>query len=97
VTSRKEFVAAAVVSVAALTTTPAGAQSSATPSASPSPSPAAREFAIRMRAFDPSLSAAEIEEIAAGVEANWQLGRTINPKGRALESSDEPSPPFSVR
>jgi hypothetical protein len=94
--SRKAFVAAAVASVGALSAGPANAQSPASPSASPSPSPAARDFALRMRAFDPLLSDEEIEAIAAGVETNWQLGKTVNPKGRALKNSDEPVPDFSV-
>jgi hypothetical protein len=94
VASRKEFVAAAVASVGALTAAPADAQNS--PSPTPSPSPASRSFAERMRAFDPELSDEEIEEIAAGVETNWQLGASINPKGRALTNSEEPFPAFSV-
>jgi hypothetical protein len=49
-----------------------------------------------MRAFDPALTDAEIETIAAGIETNWKLGDTIDLKGGALRNSDEPSPPFSV-
>jgi hypothetical protein len=94
--SRKEFVAAAVASVGALRAAQANAQSTPSPSPSPSPSPAARDFAARMRTFDPNLSEDEIEAIAAGIEANWQLGKTIDPGGRALNNADEPVPPFSV-
>ncbi|MBV8148961.1 MAG: hypothetical protein JO092_07705 [Candidatus Eremiobacteraeota bacterium] len=94
--SRKAFVAAAIVSVGALTNAAANAQSTASPSPSPSPSPAARDFALRMRAFDPQLTDEEIEEIAAGVEQNWALGKSVNPSGRALKNSDEPDPAFSV-
>lgn len=88
--SRKEFVAATAASVGALVTP--------SPQASPSPTPSvsAREFALRMRAFDPKLSDAEIDAIASGVEANWKLGNTVNHKGEALKNSDEPVPPFSV-
>jgi hypothetical protein len=93
--SRKEFVSA-VASVSALRTARADAQSSASPPASPSPSPVSRGFAERMRAFDAQLSDDEIEAIAAGIETNWQLGKSINPKGRALKNSDEPLPGFSV-
>jgi hypothetical protein len=89
-TSRKEFFAATAASVGALMTP------SPQPSPTPSPSPASREFALRMRAFDPKLTDAEIESIAAGVEANWKLGKTVNHKGDALKNSDEPIPSFSV-
>ena len=90
--SRKEFFAATAASVGALVTP--SPQSS--PSPTPSPSPSSREFALRMRAFDPKLSDAEIDAIAAGVDGNWKLGSTVNARGEALKNSDEPSPAFSV-
>lgn len=90
--SRKEFFAATAASVGALMTP----SPQASPSPTPAPSASAREFALRMRAFDPKLTDAEIAAIAAGVEANWKLGDTINHKGRTLKNSDEPDPSFRV-
>lgn len=69
-------------------------QTSPSPTASPSTS--SREFALRMRAFDPHLNDAEIDAIASGLEANWKLGNTVNKKGEAMKNSDEPIPSFSV-
>jgi hypothetical protein len=90
--SRKEFFAATAASVGALMTP----SPQASPSPTPAPSAAAREFALRMRAFDPTLSDAQIEAIASGIEATWKLGDSINHKGAALKNSDEPVPSFSV-
>lgn len=100
--SRKQFVATAAASIGAMMAQPqaAAAQSAASPqpspSPSPSPSPTAHELALRMRAFDPQLTDAEIESIAEGIEGNLKLGTTIDPKGRALKNSDEPVPAFSA-
>jgi hypothetical protein len=92
--SRKEFVAAAAASVGALATP--DASPAPTPSAAPTPSPAARAIASSMRAFDPHLTDAEVDEIATGIETNLRLGNTVNAKGRALKNSDEPIPSFAV-
>jgi hypothetical protein len=74
------------------------------PSPSPSPSAtptakisdAARSLALQMRAFDPHLSDGEIETIAAGIDGNLKLGKTVNHDGRALKNWNEPVTRFEV-
>jgi hypothetical protein len=103
--TRKAFLSAAV-SAGAILAAPKGvsAQSSspapsATPSASPAPvkhSPLARAFAEQMRSFDPELSEKDVNAIADGIQQNLDLGKDVNPKGRALRNSDEPAVIFEV-
>ncbi|MGA7572029.1 MAG: hypothetical protein WB491_03220 [Candidatus Aquilonibacter sp.] len=89
--SRKEFLATA--GAAALL----GATASPTPSPTPTPPPssAAHEFALRMRKFDPSLTDAQIDAIAAGIDQGFAAGKTIRAH-HALRSGDGPAPEFSV-
>ncbi len=49
-----------------------------------------------MRTFDSNLSDKELEDIARGIDDYWNVGKRVNPKGRALKNSDEPATPFSV-
>jgi hypothetical protein len=92
---RSTFVAAAAA-MGTLGATPSPPPHPPQPSPSPTPSPSARDFAMRMRAFDPQLSNAELEAIATGIDGNWKLGDSINPKGTALQNWDEPTPSFRV-
>lgn len=104
--SRKRFVAVAAASVGAMLATPALGTTMPDPSPIPSPSPsatpaakisdAARSLALQMRAFDPNLSDREIETIAAGIDGNLKLGKTVNHDGRALKNWDEPVTHFEV-
>jgi len=95
--SRKEFLvtagAAAAASLApesSIAATPAPA-----PTATPTPSPAGREFALRMRRFDPSLTDAQIDAIAAGVDQSFEAGKTIR-RHHELQNSDGPTPEFAA-
>lgn len=98
--SRKQFLtaAAAVPLLAAAPPSPA-------PTKAPTPSPApskrkisqtARDFAQQMRQFDPSLTDKQVEEIAAGIDGNFRIGKAVNPKGEALKNWDEPVTVFEV-
>jgi hypothetical protein len=67
------------------------------PSASPKPpSAAARAQAEAMRAFDPTLSDAQIETIARGIDGGYAAGQKLNKHGRVLRNGDEPVTRFSV-
>jgi hypothetical protein len=72
------------------------------PSAAPSPKPhakssqLARDFAERMRGFDPKLTDAQIATIASGIDDNLRSGKGINPKGDPLHNWDEPATFFQV-
>jgi hypothetical protein len=68
---------------------------SATPTASPSPSPAAHELALRMRKFDPALTDAQIDTIAAGIDQGIDAGKSIR-KHHALLNGEGPSPEFAI-
>jgi hypothetical protein len=68
---------------------------SAKPTASPSPSPAARELALRMRKFDPNLTDAQIDLVAAGIDQGFDAGKSIR-KHHALLNGEGPSPEFAV-
>src|SRR5579884_3253625 len=95
--TRKAFIAAAasVPLIAAAPPSPAPS----TPSPSPKPrqiSEAARGLAAQMRKFDPHLSDKELEDIAAGIDGNLQVGARVNPHGTALKNWDEPVTIFEV-
>jgi hypothetical protein len=95
--TRKTFLAAAgALSAGVLTGSPVAAQ---TPSASPSPSPApsssARALAQQMKAFDPALTDAQLDEIAQGIDANQRAGASLR-KARPLHNGDAPTPEFGV-
>jgi hypothetical protein len=102
--TRKHFMAAAAsVPLLAAAPAPPSPQPSAPSAPSPKPtaskkkiSPLAREFASRMRDFDPALSDKELDTIASGIEDNLKLGSQVNPKGRALKNWDEPVTLFEV-
>jgi len=108
--SRKAFLAAAASAGVALAaakgaqaqSTPAPAAPAvppATPKASPTPKPpsaAARALAERMRTFDSDLRDEDITTIARNIDGNLDLGKALNPKGKRLKNSDEPSPFFRV-
>lgn len=108
--SRKAFIAGAASIGVALAAAKSGkAQSTpapaapvappATPKPSPTPKPpsdAARALAERMRAFDKNLSEADVTTIARNIDGNLDLGKALNPKGKRLKNSDEPSPFFRV-
>lgn len=49
-----------------------------------------------MREFDPALSDADLEKIAAGIDWNLNSGKHLDPKGDALENWDEPVTVFEV-
>lgn len=49
-----------------------------------------------MRQFDPSLTDKQVEEIAAGIDGNFRIGKAVNPKGEALKNWDEPVTVFEV-
>ena len=89
--SRKEFL------VTAGATALLGAAGSPTPSPTPTPPPssAARELALRMRKFDSSLTDAQIDAIAEGIDQGFAAGETIRAH-HALRNGDGPSPEFSV-
>lgn len=98
--SRKEFLAAAAA-VPLLAAAPPSPAPTAVPTATPPPSkqkisPLARDFAQRMREFDPSLSDKQLEDIAAGIDGNLKIGNRVNPKGQALKNWDEPATEFEV-
>jgi hypothetical protein len=84
--SRKSFLAAAA-SVPLLAAAP--------PREKP-PSALAQAFAQRMRAFDPRLSAEDLDAIARGIDGNLGIGKAVNPKGEALQNWDEPATTFGV-
>lgn len=86
--TRKAFIAAAasVPLVAA-----------AAPPEKPKISETARVLAQRMRAFDPSLTSKQLEEIAKGLDDNLKLGDAVNPHGTALKNWNEPAAVFEVR
>lgn len=54
------------------------------------------DFAARMRQFDPSLTEAEIQQIAQGIDQNVRTGQHVNPKGDVLKNWDEPVTLFEV-
>ena len=55
------------------------------------PSPAAREFALRMRRFDPSLTQSQLKEIEKGIDDIWKFGEKVH---KGLQNSDGTSPAF---
>lgn len=98
--TRKLFIAAAAgVPLLAASPAPPPGKTSAPPTPAPKSktSPLAREFAARMRGFDPGLSDKQIDTIAAGIDENLKAGSRINPKGRVLKNWDEPATTFEVR
>ena len=94
--SRKAFLTAAAA--AALLGAAPAAKAKPKPKASPAPktSQLARDFAERMREFDPHLSDDQLAKIATGFDANLQLGRRNNPKGEALKNWQEPAKTFEA-
>jgi hypothetical protein len=89
--SRKEFlVTAGATALLGATTSP-----KPTPTATPPPSSAAHELALNMRKFDSSLTDAQIDAIATGIDQGFAAGKTIRAH-HALRSGDGPSPEFSV-
>jgi len=106
--NRKEFLASVAATGAALAlarTEPSAAQPAgagvATASPSPQPSekpPSAEALAVAagMRRFDPTLSDAEVAEIAKGIDENAQAGSALNPKKKRLLNSDQPVTVFRV-
>ncbi len=98
--TRKEFLAAAgLVGASLLAPTAAHADTptpAPSPSATPAPSPAARAFAQRMKAFDATLTDAQLENIAGDVEQLYELGGQLRPKGHGLVNADPPAPQFEV-
>jgi hypothetical protein len=100
---RRSFLGAVSgVATTLLLTGTAGAQSSAPPAPAPSttpapPSAASRAIAATMRRFDASLTDAEVDTIARGIDQNAS-GAALNPhRGTALRNADEPVLHFSVR
>lgn len=98
--TRRNFIAATAAVPLLAASPPTAAPSSApSPAASPSKkkvSALAREFAAKMRAFDPQLTDKHLQDIAAGIDDTLKTGERINPKGRALKNWDEPVPFFEV-
>lgn len=93
--TRKAFIAAASAAGAGLALgEPAQAQ---TPAPTPSPaSTIAREYAERMRRFDPHLTGEQLQSIARQVDQLGDLRTQLRPKGRGLSNADAPSPQFRV-
>ncbi|GAC1501688.1 MAG: hypothetical protein NVS1B14_06190 [Vulcanimicrobiaceae bacterium] len=62
------------------------------PAVTPSPKPSgeALRMAEGMRAFDPTLTAGEITNIAQQIDDNVHSGKGLNPKAKRLKNSDEP-------
>ena len=97
--TRKAFLATAAAGAAfAAPASVFGASSSPLPSPSPTPppSPSALDFARRMRAFDSALTDAQIDDIAAGVDQAWGLGKDLR-KSHPLKNGDAPTPQFEVK
>lgn len=96
--TRKAFLASAAAGAAfAAPATVFGASSSPSPSPSPTPpSPSALDFARRMRAFDSKLTDAQLDDIAAGVDQAWGLGKDLR-KNHPLKNGDAPAPQFEVK
>ena len=99
--SRKAFLTAATTLGAGLALTgnlsaqTPSAAPSAMPAASSSPSPVAREFALRMRVFDPQLTDAQIDAIASGIDQAYGAGASLR-KHRALLNAEGPVPEFTA-
>lgn len=93
--SRKDFLGFAT-SIAALVAAPQSPAPTPSPKPASEASDAARALALRMRAFDPALTDAEVRTIAEGIDPNLKLGSKINPKGRVLKNSDEPATTFEA-
>ena len=55
------------------------------------PSPAAREFALKMRRFDPSLTQSQLIDIEKGIDDIWKFGEKTH---KGLQNGDPASPPF---
>lgn len=105
VSTRRAFLAVATAagaglamtaSVQAQTPAPPTSTASPTPKATPTPSPSAREFAQRMRKFDPQLTDDEIDSIAQQVDQLSDIRRQLRPKGRDIPNGDLPTPQFEV-
>lgn len=95
--TRKQFIAAAV-SVPLVAAAPSP-QPAATTTPSPKPrqiSDAAKALAAQMRTFDSALSDKELEEIAAGIDDNLKVGARVNPHGTFLKNWNEPVTVFEV-
>lgn len=95
--TRKQFIAAAV-SVPLVAAAPSP-QPAATTTPSPKPrqiSDAAKALAAQMRTFDSALSDKELEEIAAGIDDNLKAGARVNPHGTFLKNWNEPVTVFEV-
>ena len=93
--TRKAFLSTAVAGAAfAAPASVFGASPS--PSPSPPPSSSALDFASRMRAFDSTLTDAQIDDIAAGIDQAWGLGKDLRKK-HPLKNDDAPSPQFEVK
>lgn len=54
---------------------------------------AARELALTMRGFDPTLTDKELQDIAKGIEGGWKTGRNLH---KGLSNGDPPSPAFET-
>lgn len=57
------------------------------------PSPAAREFAQRMRRFDPSLTQSQLTDIEKGIDDLWKIGDKVH---KGLQNGDPTSPAFET-
>jgi hypothetical protein len=96
--TRKTFLAAvSAAGVGLALREPAEAQTPV-PSVKPTApaSPLARDFAERMRRFDPQLTDKQIDNIAHQIDQGFDLRTALRPKGHGLSNGDAPSPHFEV-
>ena len=100
--SRRRFLGSLGMAGLSVTLSPASA---AEPSPKPSPAAArggktpsasARAIAAAMRRFDPSLSRADIETIAKGIDANADAAGALNPKKKRLPNGLGPVTTFRL-
>lgn len=100
--TRKSFITAAAGVPLLAASPPSPSPSTSATSAAPTPapkskiSPVAREFAARMRMYDPDLTDKQIQSIASGIDDNLKIGSRINPKGHAFKNWDEPATTFEA-
>ena len=104
--TRRIFLAGAALGVGAallpgatvVEAAPAGSPTpSPTPAPVPTPSPGALDLARSMRRFDATLSDAQIQAIAQGIEQGYGFGAALNQHGTFLQNGDAPDPQFAVR
>ena len=101
--SRRGFIAGVALTgaMAALPDRARGAAASPSPSPAPTPTPPPSDAALAtargMRAYDASLSDAEVTTIAQQIDDNLKSESKLNPAGRRLKNSDEPSTVFRVQ